>query len=327
MKKYILSSLLLIVGFFVLGLFITSLDLSLFKKVISHFPLSLILFVIFLVYLTILLKAFRWKYLVWKTSGTIIPWGFSVVSILAGIAAGSITPGRAGEVAKPFLMKSRYGITVSETISGVMVERLFDVLSLIILFLMGLFFLPLGLGAYSFITWIVFGLFLLLILFFFVFPQNIERLLQYLSRLFFSSKIQSHLSEIITNIFSGLSLLRKSEIVLTTGILSLLSMLIEVFRFQIILLVLGLPFSFWTISLSFAASVIFSLVTFIPGGIGTTEVSLAAILLSYSPSSDVTLLKWGILTDRIFAYYLLILIGGLILIFPKLWQQHHHQQQ
>ncbi len=326
MKKSIFSFFLLLVGLSILGLFILSLDLSLFKEVISHFPLVVVLFVLFLVYLTILLKAFRWRYLVSKTSGIVISWKFSIISIFAGIAAGSITPGRAGEVAKPFLMKSRYGTKVSETISCVMVERLFDLLSLILLFFIGLLFLPTGLGTYSSATWIIFCLFLILILFFFIFPRLLENLCHSLFGLLVSSKLQSRLSEITTNIFSGLSLLRKSETVLTTGILSLTSMLIEIFRFQIILLVLGLPFSFWTISLSFAASVIFSLITFIPGGIGTTEVSLAAILLSYSPSSDATLLKWAVLTDRIFAYYLLIIIGGLILVIPKLWQQHpqHH---
>jgi ubiquinone/menaquinone biosynthesis C-methylase UbiE/cbb3-type cytochrome oxidase subunit 3 len=68
------------------------------------------------------------------------------------------------------------------------------------------------------------------------------------------------------------------------------------------------------VAFTFSASLIFALITFIPGGIGITEISQVAILSSLFPIFQRELLSSIILLDRILTYYLLIFVGAIILI-------------
>ena len=79
--------------------------------------------------------------------------------------------------------------------------------------------------------------------------------------------------------------------------------------------------NFWIVTFGFCASIVFGLLTMVPGGIGTTEISQAVVIDNLSAIGDVNTLKWGILLDRFFSYYLLMGIGALLLIGDKKWKR------
>ena len=141
-KSNLLSYFLLLLGISVLIYFLTTLDINSVKIGLKSLDGFAILFILFLTFLTVVIKAFRWQYLIVKATGKEITGWFSFLSIIAGVAVGSITPARAGEVAKPIMLKNTYGIRISETLSFVFSERAFDLLALIALFFLGLLFLP-----------------------------------------------------------------------------------------------------------------------------------------------------------------------------------------
>src|SRR3989338_3168356 len=145
----VINVFLLLLGLGVLTYFILTLDLVELTGQIEQLSLFSIVVVVGITFITVFIKAFRWKYLILKTSKKSISTRFSFFSILTGIAAGSLTPTRAGEVAKPFLLKNRYCIPISETVSCVFSERAFDLLSLILLFFVGFVLLPMDVATYQ----------------------------------------------------------------------------------------------------------------------------------------------------------------------------------
>ena len=87
-----------------------------------------------------LLRFLRWAFYL-KVLKIDAPAGISALVFLSGLAM-SITPGKAGELVKCYLLNSRTGAPVSRSAPVVVRERLTDVISVIILGLTGFALLP-----------------------------------------------------------------------------------------------------------------------------------------------------------------------------------------
>jgi glycosyltransferase 2 family protein len=311
----IISYSLLLIGILVLIVFIKSLSLESIIITFSNVKIYEILVIITITILTIIIKSYRWKFLVKKTTNQKISNWFSFTSIIAGIAAGSITPSRAGEVAKPFMLKTNYGTDISKTISCVFSERGFDLLSLIIFFFIGLLFLRIESNSYNFAKAILIILFILIISILFLFPKKFNNLTNILIKKFSPERIKEKLLNINYNIFSGFYILNNKKVLLVVSVTSIISMILEMIRLYFIFNIFSLNVNFWIVMFAFSASIVFGILTMIPGGIGTTEVSQAIIITNLLPNlKEIDLLKGAIILDRFFAYYLLTGIGAVLLI-------------
>ena len=87
-----------------------------------------------------LLRFLRWAFYL-KVLRIEAPVGTSGLVFLSGLAM-SITPGKAGELVKCYLLNSKTGVPVSRSAPVVVMERLTDVISVIILGLTGFVLLP-----------------------------------------------------------------------------------------------------------------------------------------------------------------------------------------
>ena len=87
-----------------------------------------------------LLRLLRWNFYL-SVLKIDAPAGVSALVFLSGLAM-SITPGKAGELVKCYLLNSRTGVPVSRSAPVVVMERLTDVVSVIILGLTGFALLP-----------------------------------------------------------------------------------------------------------------------------------------------------------------------------------------
>ncbi len=87
-----------------------------------------------------LLRFVRWAFYL-RVLKIPVPAGVSVLVFLSGLAM-SITPGKAGELVKCYLLNSRTGVPVSRSAPVVVMERLTDVIAVIILGLTGFALLP-----------------------------------------------------------------------------------------------------------------------------------------------------------------------------------------
>ena len=87
-----------------------------------------------------LLRYLRWSYYL-AVLKIHVPAGLSLLVFLSGLAM-AITPGKAGELVKCYLLNSRTGVPVGRSAPVVVMERLTDVISVIILGLTGFALLP-----------------------------------------------------------------------------------------------------------------------------------------------------------------------------------------
>lgn len=83
--------------------------------------------------LAIVLRAQRWRLLLRPVAA--VPLGASFSATAIGFAASSVLPLRLGEVIRPALLARRVGFGVAPALSSVVLERLFDMLFVILCFL------------------------------------------------------------------------------------------------------------------------------------------------------------------------------------------------
>jgi glycosyltransferase 2 family protein len=91
--------------------------------------------------LAIVLRAQRWRLLLRPVAA--VPFGASFSATAIGFAASSVLPLRLGEVIRPALLARRVGFGVAPALSSVVLERLFDMLFVILCFLALSFVYPL----------------------------------------------------------------------------------------------------------------------------------------------------------------------------------------
>ncbi len=108
---------------------------------LSRFPITYLLAALGLALVNYVLRFLRWYYYL-QFLKIPIPFALSAMVFLAGLAM-SITPGKAGELIKSYLLRDRTGVPVAASAPVVVMERLTDVISVLLLALLGLALLPL----------------------------------------------------------------------------------------------------------------------------------------------------------------------------------------
>lgn len=90
--------------------------------------------------LTYLLRAWRWGYLLAPLARVPLMRLFSITNV--GFATGLVIP-RAGEVVRPYLVARHHGLKTSAAFASIILERLFDLITVLALFAAYLYVLPL----------------------------------------------------------------------------------------------------------------------------------------------------------------------------------------
>ncbi|HIG93678.1 TPA: flippase-like domain-containing protein [Candidatus Woesearchaeota archaeon] len=312
---------LLLLGIAVLIFFIATLDTKGIQDSLMAIPISqlalLVIVALSMTFLNIFFKAWRWKVLVHSISQASIPLGFSFTSIIAGVAAGSILPGRV-ELAKPLVLKNAYQVPLSQSLSALVLERVLDLLTLVLFLALSLFFLPpLGLVSIN----IIFILAVVLlggIMMVALFPT----LLLFLTRKIVSILPLSEQLKLKGITFTeqallSFGILKSKKSMIYLGLLSIIGNVFEVARFYAVLYYLGIHPSVAVVAFTFISSLLIGVISTIPGGVGVTELSGASLLSQFESSVPASLVKSAVLLDRIISYYLIIVSGSLILIFIR----------
>ncbi len=84
-----------------------------------------------------LLRAWRWQFLIEAALGRRPNLWHAFSAVMIGYAANMLVP-RSGELIRPYVLSRREKMPLATLVSGVIVERLFDVLTLVFLLLLGL---------------------------------------------------------------------------------------------------------------------------------------------------------------------------------------------
>ena len=213
------------------------------------------------------LRYLRW-HLYLSTLGHRIPWrpGFQIY--LAGFAL-TTTPGKAGEAFRGLLLKRR-GVPYPDSFAAFFSERLSDLIAIVLLTLLGLSLYPqawplillgglLCLGLLAMLGWRE-GL------------LGLQRRLPHLGRW---QRWVGHGFEILLQA----QRCHRPALLLLATLLSLLGWTAEAFAFHLILDWMGVEASFMFAAFVFALAMLAGALSFTPGGLGSTEGVMAALLI------------------------------------------------
>jgi len=189
----------------------------------------------------------------------------------------SISPGKFGELIKALLVKSKYPISNAFTVAVVLTERIIEFLALLIMVIIGINILEFD-CLYLIITLIslvLLGLFL----------RN-KRFTTVLKKIFFKLPFVNKNTDAIEDFNSSLTQLFVSDIFIKGLFISLIAWFFEFIAFYKILSILSLNVEILYSSFLYSLSIIAGALSMLPGGIGSTEVSLTFLLTQDGISSS-----------------------------------------
>ena len=264
---------------------------------LAHFPMTHLIAALALALFNYLLRYVRWAYYlrVLKISP---PVAVSGLVFLSGLAM-SVTPGKAGELLKSYLLRDRAGIPVSVSAPVVVMERITDVVSVILLGLVGLALLPLPVVLALLAALLISGGALVAVA-----SRRSSRLLSLpIVRRWKSSLETSH---------QGLRLLTVPRVVAVAVALGAVAWFCEGLALWVILQGLDSDLSLGTAVSIYAAATLVGAVSAMPGGLVGTEGSMVALLqnagIARGPASAGTLLV------RLVTLWFAVVIGLLALV-------------
>ncbi len=215
-----------------------------------------------------LLRFARWQ-LYLQRLGHAVPWRSSFRIYLAGFAL-TTTPGKAGEAFRSVLLK-RWDVPYSDSIAAFFSERLSDLLAIVILTLLGLTIYP-DARPLIYIGAIISVVILVLL-------SNRTGLLTLQRR---AARYTGRARKAVGHLFSVLLQAQRCHhprLLLLTTVLSVAGWLAEAFAFYLILHWVGAEVTFTFAVFVFALSMLAGALSFTPGGLGSTEGVMAALLI------------------------------------------------
>ena len=274
-------------------------DLPALANALSRAALPLLLAGAAIELAALALRVLRWKLFV----NTFAPasLGQAAASYFPALFLSNFTPGRVGETVRALFLKQQLAqsnakFSAVTALPAIIVERAFDVLALVLLSL----FAITAIASPDLLAMNLALLVLIVLAALIVFKK--PALLGRLLRLLRLGK-----GDIVPRLEAGAKL--PARILVATFILSLAVWALEGLVFWLAFASIGVPIGVAAISL-FAFSVLIGLITLLPGGIGSTELSLSA-LVAKAASAPLAAATAGALLGRLATFWLAMFVSGL----------------
>lgn len=264
---------------FVLGLIVV-IALSLFSDIqavgrsLETFNWAMLPAILGFTVLNYVLRWLKWDYYLRKLrQGDGVSYGQSGLLFTSGMVM-AVTPGKVGEVLKSGLLKRLNGTPISRSAPIVLAERLTDGLAMLLLMSSGLALYPPARPA--FVVLVLLSVAALAVL------QN-RRLAAAIIGWMERKPRLSRFARPVHAFYESSAELVSGRLLVVSTLLSLVSWAGECVAMYFVLRGLGVEPS-WLLLLQasfiFAASTLFGLVSFLPGGLGASEVSSTALLVT-----------------------------------------------
>ena len=239
----------------------------------------------------------KWDYLLKKNS-IHIPIKSSILIWLSGSAL-SITPGQVGELIKSQLLKNIFNIPRSKTAPIIFVDKFYDLTGAIIASIIGIIILDIDFKL------IILSIIVLGIIFFLIYYRPVfEFFLKKITKLKFFSKYSENITE-------SYEIVKNSTSYKTASISISLSIIYWIMIASSVYLIL-LAFDIHSINFlqsiaTYPASVLIGVASFIPGGVGVTEGSLAGLFVLQG--MDISLALIVSIFIRVFTLWFSVSVG------------------
>lgn len=223
--------------------------------------------------LNYVLRWAKWDYYLHRlTVHTKVNYLDSALMFTAGMVM-AVTPGKIGEVFKSYLLKRVNGTPITTSAPIVLAERLTDGLAMLLLMALGLtLYPPARLAFVVLLVGSIVGIVLLQS------RSFVEWVIAFVERLPLGAKIAPRLRDIYESTLQ----LMGWKVILVSTLISFVSWGFECVAFYYVLTALGIEGSALLLlqaTFIFAASTLFGLVSFLPGGLGASEASSAGLLV------------------------------------------------
>jgi len=251
-----------------------------------------------LYFIAVIFRTIRWRFLLTPLGSFGVRRLFPVVVV--GYMANNLLPARLGELVRAYYMREREQVSASATLATIVLERIFDGLTLLLFVAIAAIFLPMsgvaGLGSAEDIPWMlrvvpaviltaVFVVAIVLLTLFAVFPRSGVVVARWVAR-FTPGRVRPRVQELIELFFQGLAALRSPRRQLGVLALSLPVWLCEGAMYMVIGLSFGLtdilPWPALVLTGMFLVTATANLAISLPsspGGIGPFELLAAASLV------------------------------------------------
>ena len=223
-------------------------------------------------------RSLRWKLLVDPIAS--VPVGRLLRAMLIGFTVNNLLPARLGEIARAMLLSRWAGVPPGATIGTIVVERLFDGLTLCAILALGWFWAPPG-GWLRDAALLASGIFVmgaLVVAAAAMLPELFLALARQVVRVV-PERFRARLLRICAAFLDGLAVVRDARRLVLVTILSLVAWLLEAGMYYVIMLGFGLGSGPLSALLGMVAANLGTMVPSSPSFIGTFDVPLQAVLV------------------------------------------------
>jgi len=218
-----------------------------------------------------LVRFLKWQYYL-RILGLKIPTGESFVVFLSSFML-TVTPGKLGEVLKSGLLKKRRGIEVSRTAPIVVAERLTDLIALLVLSIVGISSYRYGVGAFwACVAIVISGLIFL----------SSERAANWIVDVVSRLPIIGRFAPRLKTAYGSIRALLSPRALFGATALSVVGWSLECVAFALVIQGTGAPFpDVMTATFVYAFTTVVGALSFLPGGLGVTDASMAVLLTDF----------------------------------------------
>jgi len=277
-------------------------DYDLLIQSFYNFQIIIIPVLFFLTYLNYVTRFAKWHYYL-RLLEIKISFANSYSIFMSGLTM-SITPGKMGELLKSYMVKQVAGVSISKTAPIIIVERITDFLSLILLALIGAL-------VYSYGTYIVIatGIFFILVVVIISNRKFSLKLIDKISQLKFVSKFSGNIRSSYESSYEMLKPVPLIKMIL----LSLVAWFFECFAFYLILINFNVDVSILWATFAYAFATIAGSITMLPAGLGVTEGSLTFLIIQKGASKNIAVASTFVI--RIVTLWFAVFVGVVSLFF------------
>ena len=290
-----------VVGVYAIFLFIS--DFNTISEKISDFKINYLPLILLLVSAGFVPLIIRWNFLL-KNCEIDIPLTKSILVYLSGLAF-EITPGHIGVLMKSQILKTSSNIPRTKTVPIVLLEKVYDLIGAILASAMGIIIL--GLDFYL----IIIAILVLTIVFFIIYYRPASKLfLKRITKTKFFSKYVENISEFDKIVQKSTSVkVATICILLTVTYWFIISTAVyyTLIAFDVNIL------DYLKVLAIYATSALLGAVSFVPGGVGIAEGTIAGLLTLEGIDISVALVLSVVI--RIFTFWFGVVIGFISLKF------------
>ena len=292
-KKWIFRS----IGLILFVIILSKLNLTEIIALLSninpfYFILANLLFIPLLI-----TKAMRWQLLM-KAQDIDYSLKDSTIMYAAAIYFGGITPGNIGDFIKVFYLKGD-GYPFGKSFASVLSDRLFDLISLLLLGYVGMLLFIAFFGRAVIILSCIFAGMLLSIIFF-IYKKDFSRVIQeYIYFHLIPEKYREHAKTGFSDLYKGIKTLTANQIVLAT-FLTVFAWVIYFVMMYLFALSINIDIPFLYLATCVSISAVITLIPISISGIGTRDATLI-ILFSYLGLSKESAIAFSMLILLMYA--------------------------